>query len=146
MWRSCRNSHRLNFQLLLSCRHSRALHFPEKKRNLCAMIGEGAVTARKYQGCFVNFRLGDFSLKDEPRPGRPSYVSDEVLRGMYDQDKNITFTSAEVGFKLGIYQITALDYIKRLSFVFKLSVWVPHQLSEEHLMDRFSTYFSNLVR
>ncbi|GFU68198.1 hypothetical protein TNCV_39081 [Trichonephila clavipes] len=31
MWRSCRNSHRLNFQLLLSCRHSRALHLsPEK--------------------------------------------------------------------------------------------------------------------
>ncbi|GFV96552.1 hypothetical protein TNCV_3260161 [Trichonephila clavipes] len=37
---------------------------------LCDVFGEEAATARTCQ------RFGEFSLKDEPRSGRPSYVSD----------------------------------------------------------------------
>ncbi|PRD22965.1 UNVERIFIED_CONTAM: hypothetical protein NCL1_47687 [Trichonephila clavipes] len=39
----------------------------------------------------------------------------------YDQDTNRLSTSTEVGFKLGIHQTTALDYIKRFGFGSKLS-------------------------
>lgn len=51
-----------------------------------------------------------------------------------------------MAFKLGIHQTTALDHIKRLGFVSKLSVWVPHELSEKNLMDRISVCSSNLAR
>lgn len=54
-------------------------------------------------------------------------------------------TSVDVAFKLGIHQTTALDHIKRLGFVSKLSVWVPHKLSEKNLMDRISIYSLNLA-
>ncbi|GFT61224.1 hypothetical protein TNCV_1613781 [Trichonephila clavipes] len=59
----------------------------------------------------MKFRLGDFSLKDELRSGR-SYVCDEVLRNL--TRTNPILTSTEVGFKLGIHQTSALDYIKML--------------------------------
>ncbi|GFT68610.1 HTH_48 domain-containing protein [Trichonephila clavipes] len=59
---------------------------------------------------------------------------------------NPSLTSTEVGFKLGIRQTTTLDYIRRLGFVSKFSVYVPHELSEENLMDRNSIYSSNRAR
>ncbi|GFW33149.1 hypothetical protein TNCV_2110771 [Trichonephila clavipes] len=54
----------------------------EAKRNLYDMFGEEAVTARICQRELVKFLLGDFCLKDEPRSGSPSNVSDEVLHKM----------------------------------------------------------------
>ncbi|GFS93378.1 condensin-2 complex subunit G2 [Trichonephila clavipes] len=59
---------------------------------------------------------------------------------------NATLNSTEVGFKFGIHQSTALDCIKRLGFVFKLSVWEPLKLRERSLMDRISMCSSNLAR
>ncbi|GFY34750.1 hypothetical protein TNCV_844491 [Trichonephila clavipes] len=56
--------------------------------------------------------MGDFSLKNKPRSGRPSGVSDEVLPSMIRA--NPTFISTEVGFKIGIPPTTVLDYIKCL--------------------------------
>ncbi|GFY00554.1 hypothetical protein TNCV_2139511 [Trichonephila clavipes] len=46
----------------------------------------------------------------------------------------------------GIYRTTALDYIKRLGFISKLSVWILHELSEKILMDRILISSSNLSR
>lgn len=116
----------------------------QAEKNLCEVFGEAAVTARTCQRWFTKFRSGDFSLKDEPRSGRPSDVNDEVIRSMIRT--NPTLTSVDVAFKLGIHQTTALDHIKRLGFVSKLSVWVPHELSEKNLMDRISVCSSNLAR
>ncbi|PRD30198.1 UNVERIFIED_CONTAM: Histone-lysine N-methyltransferase SETMAR [Trichonephila clavipes] len=84
----------------------------EAKINLCDVFGKGAVTARTCKRRLVKFCLGDFSLKNEPRSLRLSDVSDEVLSKMIRT--NPTLTSTEMGFRLGIHQITALDYIKRL--------------------------------
>ncbi|GFX16264.1 hypothetical protein TNCV_4705181 [Trichonephila clavipes] len=68
----------------------------------------------------------DFSLKYEPGSGRPSYASDEELRSMFRGYPTLIFT--EVGFQLGIHPTTALDYVRRLGLVSKLSVWEPHEL------------------
>lgn len=81
-------------------------------------------------------------MKDEPRSGRQSAVNDKVLHRMIRTNH---LTSVDVAFKLGIHQTTALDHIKRLGFVSKLSVWVPHKLSEKNLMDRISIYSLNLA-
>ncbi|GFY03235.1 hypothetical protein TNCV_1171951 [Trichonephila clavipes] len=55
--------------------------------------------------------------------------------------------STEEGFtSLKFHQIIALNYIKRLGFVCKLSVRVPHELNERNLMDRISICSSNLAR
>ncbi|PRD29562.1 UNVERIFIED_CONTAM: hypothetical protein NCL1_28998 [Trichonephila clavipes] len=77
------------------------------KINLCEVFGEETVTARTCQRKLVNFCLGVFSLKDEPKSLQSSDVSDEMLRSMIRI--NSTLTSLEVAFKLGIRQTIALD-------------------------------------
>ncbi|GFU66435.1 hypothetical protein TNCV_3806781 [Trichonephila clavipes] len=76
-----------------------------------------------------------FPLKDE---GRPSDVSDEMLPEMIRTNPKLTFT--EMGFKLGIHQTTALNYIKRLSFMFKLSECQTNSM-KKNLNDRISDMF-----
>ncbi|GFW73651.1 hypothetical protein TNCV_1541061 [Trichonephila clavipes] len=65
----------------------------EAKRNLCDVCGEEAVTAQRW---LVELCPGEYSLKDEPRSGRSSEVSDEVLLSRIRT--NPTLTSSEVGF------------------------------------------------
>ncbi|GFW80064.1 hypothetical protein TNCV_4911621 [Trichonephila clavipes] len=72
--------------------------------------GKNVVEAKETCGVFgeeVKFCLSGFSLKDEPRSGGSSDVSDEVLRRTIRT--NPTLTSTEVDFKFGIHQTTALD-------------------------------------
>ncbi|GFT26605.1 hypothetical protein TNCV_3604261 [Trichonephila clavipes] len=77
------------------------------------------ITIRTSQRWFAKFRSSDFSLKDGPKS---SHVSKEVLRKIIRTNPVLTFT--EMGFKLGVYQTTALNYIKAYGFVFRLFVWV----------------------
>ena len=37
---------------------------------ICSVYGESTITDRALRNWFVEFRSGDTSLKDEPRPGR----------------------------------------------------------------------------
>ncbi|GFT25955.1 hypothetical protein TNCV_2807931 [Trichonephila clavipes] len=63
-------------------------------------------------------------------PINPNVINPiNVLRNMIRI--NPTLASTEVGFKLGIHQTTALDYIKRFGFVSEFSVWMRHKLSEK---------------
>ncbi|GFV24877.1 histone-lysine N-methyltransferase SETMAR [Trichonephila clavipes] len=87
----------------------------KKKKPLCGVFGEEAVTAQICQRWFVKFHLGDFSLKDEPRSARSSDVNDEMLLSVIKTNPTLTFI--KVGFELGIHHTTALDHIKKLSFV-----------------------------
>ena len=101
----------------------------QARKNLCKVLGESVVTSRTCQRWFTKFRSGDFSLLDERRSGRPSDVNDEDLRCMILE--NPTLNSVDVASKLGIHQTNALKHMKRLGFVLKLSVRVPHELSEK---------------
>ncbi|GFT11087.1 hypothetical protein TNCV_1084431 [Trichonephila clavipes] len=93
------------------------------------MFGEEVVTAKTCQRGLVKFCWNDSSLKEELRSGMPSDVSEEVLRSKIRTNPTLTYT--EVSVKIRIFQNTALDYNKRLVFLSKLSVWMPHELSEK---------------
>ncbi|GFV80890.1 acetylcholinesterase-1 [Trichonephila clavipes] len=82
-------------------------------------------------------------LRNEPRSGIQSEVSEKVLRSM--MRTNPTLTSTEVGLELGIHHTTALNYVKVLDFMPKTSDWVPLELSEKKLKDRISISYSNLA-
>ncbi|GFU85381.1 hypothetical protein TNCV_2386851 [Trichonephila clavipes] len=88
--------------------------------------------------------VSNFSLKDEPRSRSSLDASNEVLRKMIRINPTLIFT--EASFKLEIPQTTALDYINRLGFVSKHSVWVPHELSETNFPDGTSICSSNFAR
>ena len=48
-----------------------------KKKKICVVYGEGAVTDRTCQRWFVKLRAGDFSLDNAPRSGRPVEVDSD---------------------------------------------------------------------
>ena len=51
----------------------------ETQKKICAVYGEGAVTAQMYQKCFAQFCAGDFLLDDAPKLGRPVEVDGDQI-------------------------------------------------------------------
>ena len=50
----------------------------EMQNKICAVYGEGAVTAPVCQKRFARFHSGDFSLDSAPRSGRPVEGSNHI--------------------------------------------------------------------
>ena len=49
----------------------------KRKKKICAVYGEGAVTDRMCQKWFARFSAGDFSLDDATLSGRPVEVDND---------------------------------------------------------------------
>ena len=52
------------------------------QKDICAGLGEGAVTDQTCQKWFAKYRAGDFSLDDAPWSGGPVEVDSDFLRTM----------------------------------------------------------------
>ena len=66
------------------------------------MCGEGAVTDRTCQKCFVKFCVGDFSLDDAPQFGRPVEVDIDQIETL--TDNNQCYTMQEMADILNIFK------------------------------------------
>ncbi|GFU18345.1 histone-lysine N-methyltransferase SETMAR [Trichonephila clavipes] len=86
----------------------------------------------------------DMSLQESDRSGRPFKIDNDVLRSMLEN--NPYLTSPEISEELDIYHTTVGDYIKSLGFVLKLSVSVPHELTQKNLSDRVRMCLSHLIK
>lgn len=113
-------------------------------KKLRDVYGDKALKETQCQSWFVKFRSGDFSLKDKPRSGRPSEVDDDDIMALIESDRHVT--EREIGEKLNIPQSTIHDHIRRLGLVKKLDIWVPHELKEIHLTNRFNVCDMHLKR
>ena len=59
----------------------------ETQKKICAVYGEGAVTAEMCQKWFVKFCAGDFSLDDAPRSGRPVEVDSNHIETIIENNQ-----------------------------------------------------------
>ena len=74
---------------------------------------------------------GDFLLKDDQRFGGPSEVDDDQMKAKIESNLHIAvWVIAEA---LNVCQTTIKNHIKRLGFVKKIDIWVPHELKEIQL-------------
>ena len=108
------------------------------------LYGDKALKERQCQNWFRKFRSGDFSLKDEPRSGRPNEVDDDQIKALIELDRHIT--EREIGEKLNIPKSTVHYHIKSLGLLKKLDIWVPHELKEIHLTNRINACDMHLKR
>lgn len=53
-------------------------------KTLCDMLGSEVVNVRSCQRWYAKFRFGNFSLKEDRRPRRPSMVDSNILRSMLE--------------------------------------------------------------
>ena len=103
-------------------------------RNIRKVFGEDAVSDRNAQFWFAKFRRGDESLDDDPRTGRPSVVSDEILRD--EIESNPRQTCSELAQTLKISETTVRDHLHSIGKVRKLDKWVPHNLTYDNKRNR----------
>ena len=59
----------------------------KKKKTICAACGEGAVTDQTCQKWFVKFRVGNSSLDDAPRSGRPAEVDSDQIETLIENNQ-----------------------------------------------------------
>jgi len=105
-------------------------------KKLRDVYGDEALKGRQCQNWFRKFRFVNFSLKDEPRSGRPNEVDDDQIKALIELDRHVT--EREIGEKLNIPKSTVHYQIKSLELVKKLDIWVPHVLKEIHLTHRIN--------
>lgn len=116
----------------------------EAREKLCEVYGKDAMSDRQCQRWFAKFRLGDFGVKDAPRSGRPSAVFDEQIQALLDENRR--YSTRKMSDKLSVSHTTVESHLKKLGYVSKLDVWVPHNLKEIHLTKRINICYSLLQR
>ncbi|XP_011639265.1 histone-lysine N-methyltransferase SETMAR-like [Pogonomyrmex barbatus] len=84
----------------------------------------------------MKFRAGDFDLNDALRSGKPIEVDDDKIKTLIES--NPRYTTREIAETLNIHHSSVHDYLKKLGYVNKLDIWVPHDLKEVHLTTRIN--------
>ena len=69
---------------------SRKVKTNGKKKKICAVDGEGAVTDGMCQKWFVKFRAGDFSLEDAAQSGRPVEGDSDQIETSIENNQHYT--------------------------------------------------------
>ena len=111
--------------------------------NLRKANGDKALSVSQCQRWFAKFRKKDFSVEDEPRPGQPPKVDNEVLRQLIESDPKQTLEDMSIELKCD--PSTIWRHLKQIGKVFKARVWIPHQLNanQQSVRITISAHFSN---
>jgi histone-lysine N-methyltransferase SETMAR len=106
----------------------------EAIRNICHAFGPGTISRSAVFDWFRRFDNGDYTLQDQPRPGRPPCIDLTELKTAIESDP--TLSVANLANTLGCSQRNIYHHIKRLGFVYKTSNWSPHDLTKNQLEKR----------
>ena len=86
---------------------------------------------------FVKFRVGDFSLDDAPRSGRPVEVDRDPIEMLIES--NQCYSTLETTDILKISKSCIQNHLHQRGYINRFDVWVPYKLSEKKLLDHIST-------
>ena len=107
----------------------------KKKKKICAVYGEGAVTDLMCQKWFAKFCAGDFSLDDAPWSGRPVEVDSDQIQTLIENNQR--YTTQEIADILKISKSSTENHLHQLGYVNHFDVWVPHKLSKKTFLTVF---------
>ena len=116
----------------------------EAHGNLCAVFGEDIPSERQCQNWFKKFRDGDFSIEDEPRPGRPIELDLDAFLDLLRNERRLS--TREMASILGCSQPTIVHYLNEFDFVQKYGYWIPHKLTKIQKEQRVTICNSLLSR
>ena len=97
-------------------------------RKVCAAFGEGTIAERTGQKWLKFFFSGNENLEDEPRSRRPSVVNNEDIKLAIEQDSSQT--CQDLALRFNVSDETIRLHLHQLGKRWKLSKWVPYELSE----------------
>jgi len=76
----------------------------------------------------------DINLSDAARSGRPSTTDNGQILVAIKVDRHLT--TREIAERFNIAHTTVSQRLKWLGMMKKADVWVPHELTEENILDR----------
>lgn len=116
----------------------------EAARKIRNVFGGDCVSDPVARFWFRRFKSGEQSLENEARSGRPlTFENDEIRECLRE---NPRATCKEIGEILECDESTARKRLHTLGFSKKLDKWVPHKLTENNKLSRFSICNCLLIR
>ncbi|CAK9805828.1 Histone-lysine N-methyltransferase SETMAR [Anthophora plagiata] len=106
--------------------------------------GEHTISVRTAQKWFKKFKVGQSSIYDEPRSGRPVNFDNDVLKNLVESEPQLTVD--QIAERMGSSHGTVFRHLKEIGKVSKLRKWVPHELSEANCRQRINICTSFLSR
>lgn len=131
-------------------RHSLLLLFDLKKSASEAhttLVEAYGDLAPSYPNCrfwFQRFKGNDFDLNDKERPGQPKKFEDEELQALLDEDN--TQTEKQLAAALNVDESTVSRHLHAMGKIQKEGKWLPHELSESAIQNRFNIAVSLFAR
>ena len=113
-------------------------------RDINELFGEGTISQSQVERWFQKFKSGNMRLNDDERIGRPSNFDDQALLIAVEEDESLTTRTLAETFNVN--QSTISRRLKKLGKVWKLSGWVPHELSDFHKAERVRVFIELLER
>ncbi|XP_035733844.1 histone-lysine N-methyltransferase SETMAR-like [Vespa mandarinia] len=104
---------------------------------ICTVYGDGAITIiTTVRNWFKKFRGGNLNLEDEDRSGRPKTTDMDLIKAMLDE--NPRYNVREIVNATTVPKTTVHNHLRKMGYVNRCEVWVPHLLTETSLMNRIS--------
>src|SRR5713101_8845727 len=116
----------------------------EASRKICMAFSEDSISKPTAQKWFKRFKSGDFTLEDEARTGRPIGINDDDLCATIEL--NSSLTCQELSLKYNVSDECIRSHLHKLGKRWKLSKWVPHDLTVSNKLQRFNICTSLLSR
>lgn len=104
---------------------------------ICQVYGDGVLNYRTCLKWFQRFEAGEFDLEDKERSGRPLEPIDEKLNALLEE--NPCQSTRELANQLNISHTSVSNHLHRMGKIIKLGKWIPHQLTETNIINRFNT-------
>ncbi|KOX74646.1 Histone-lysine N-methyltransferase SETMAR [Melipona quadrifasciata] len=119
---------KVHFRHLMLFFYRKGKNATQAANKICAVYGEGAVAER--------FKAGDFNLKDQERPDRPSTKDEDQIKTLIEN--NPRYTTRKLAEMLNMSKSTIHEHFVKLGYINRFDIWVPHDLTEKNLMDCIS--------
>ena len=108
----------------------------EACRKILEVYGKNTMSERTTQEWFARFRSGNQDVKDSSCPGRPITEKVGEILQLVEQDRHAR--CQEITKALNINHMTVWNYLKKSNYKNKFAVWVPHELTQGNLNDRYT--------
>lgn len=112
---------------MLYCFH-RGLTASQTLNEMSSVYGDACVTHQTIRKWYRRFETRDFNVEDQPRSGRPQELDETFLKDLVL--KNPRITVKELADTLHNSVSTVHDHLKKLGFLTRMDVWVPHEMNE----------------
>lgn len=118
---------RLKIRQLLQYEYQLGHNAAEATKNICNAEGADSLNDSTARRWFQKFREGDFSLKDQPRTGRPVCIdSNELLTNI---EENPTKSSRTLAEEFSCSQKSVINHLHSLGKQYRSGREIPHLLT-----------------